>query len=81
MEKDQEEPRDGKLEESGHATATTQHSGTGSVHPLIIRLFQLSFLVRTVFFSHNKSVNRAFQPSRRSSFARYCSSGPDFKNF
>jgi hypothetical protein len=29
---------------------------------LIIRHFQLVFLVGTVFFSHNKSVNSIFQP-------------------
>jgi hypothetical protein len=30
---------------------------------LIIRIFQLAFLVETVFFSHNKSANSVFQPS------------------
>jgi hypothetical protein len=30
---------------------------------LIIRHFQLIFSVRTVFFSHNKSVNSVFQPA------------------
>jgi hypothetical protein len=30
---------------------------------LIIRLFQLVFLVGTVFFSHNKSANSVFQPA------------------
>jgi hypothetical protein len=30
---------------------------------LIIRLFQLVFLVGTVFFSHNKLANNIFQPA------------------
>jgi hypothetical protein len=30
---------------------------------LIIRPFQLLFLARTVFFSHNKSANSVFQPA------------------
>jgi hypothetical protein len=30
---------------------------------LIIRLFQLVFSARTVFFSHNKSANSVFQPA------------------
>jgi hypothetical protein len=30
---------------------------------LVIRLFQFVFLVRTVFFSHHKSVNSVFQPA------------------
>jgi hypothetical protein len=30
---------------------------------LIIRLFQLVFSARTVFFSHDKSVNSVFQPA------------------
>jgi hypothetical protein len=30
---------------------------------LIIRLFQLIFLIGTVFFSHNKSANSVFQPA------------------
>jgi hypothetical protein len=30
---------------------------------LIIRLFELVFSARTVFFSHNKSANRVFQPA------------------
>ena len=30
---------------------------------LIIRLFQLVFSAKTVFFSHNKSVNSVFQPA------------------
>jgi hypothetical protein len=30
---------------------------------LIIRLFQLVFSAKTVFFSHNKSANSVFQPN------------------
>jgi hypothetical protein len=38
---------------------------------LIIRLIQLVFLARTVFFSHKKSANSVFQPAYNSSRTAY----------
>jgi hypothetical protein len=37
---------------------------------LIIRLFQLVFSAKTVFFSHNKSANSVFQPAYQHSRTR-----------
>jgi hypothetical protein len=49
------------------------HSTTHASRPLlfiqlIIRTFQFIFLTRTVFFSHNKSVNSVFQPAYQHSW-------------
>jgi hypothetical protein len=41
----------------------TTLSGSALFTWLIIRLFQLVFSVRTMFFSHNKSTNSVFQPA------------------
>jgi hypothetical protein len=35
----------------------------GPVHPIYNPYFSAYFLAKTVFFSHNKSVNSVFQPA------------------